>query len=99
MMKILRALLNVGSMIILMLMVMLKEDIIVISLENIEAQHVEIVVSMRNQITKFLLYFTIKKKMIYILLHKFNFKKNVISKWIRKITSYVLLIASKFFIR
>ena len=99
MMKILRALLNVGSMIIFMLMVMLKEDIIVISLENIEAQHVEIVVSMRNQITKFLLYFTIKKKMIYILLHKFNFKKNVISKWIRKITSYVLLIASKFFIR
>ena len=73
MMKILRALLNVESMIIFMLMVMLKEDIIVISLENIEAQHVEIVVSTRNQITKFLLYFTIKKKMIYILLHKFNF--------------------------
>ena len=88
MMKILRALLNVGSMIILMLMVMLKEDIIVISLENIEAQHVEIVVSTRNQITKLLLYFTIKKEMIYILVHKFNFKKNVISKWIRKVIFY-----------
>ena len=88
MMKILRALLNVGSMIIFMLMVMLKEEIIVISLENIEAQHVEIVVSTRNQITKLLLYFTIKKEMIYILVHKFNFKKNVISKWIRKVTFY-----------
>ena len=43
-----RTLLNVGSVIMFMLMVMLKEESIVISLEHIEALHVEIVISMLN---------------------------------------------------
>ena len=59
-------------------LVMTKEDfenstkcwICVISLENIEVLHIEIVISMLYQIIKFLLYFTTKKNMIHILLCK-----------------------------
>ena len=43
-----RALVNVGSVIILMLMVILKYKITVTSLENIEVQHIEIVILTLN---------------------------------------------------
>ena len=45
--EILRTPLNVGSVIMIILM-MLKWEIIVISLENIEALHIEIVISILN---------------------------------------------------
>ena len=45
MLKIVRALLNVGFVIMVMLMVMLKQKIIIISLENREALHIETVIS------------------------------------------------------
>ena len=48
MMKILKTLINVGFVLIFMLRVMLKYEIIVISLENIEALHKEIVMPMLN---------------------------------------------------
>ena len=41
MMKILRTLLNVGSVIMLTLVIILKHEIIAISLENIEALYIE----------------------------------------------------------
>ena len=47
-MNILRILLNVGSVITLTLIVVLKEEIIVISLKNIETQRQEIVISTLN---------------------------------------------------
>ena len=46
--KILRTLLNVGSAIMIILMVMLKEEIIAISLENVEVLHIQIEISMLN---------------------------------------------------
>ena len=45
---ILGTLLNLGFVIITMFMVMLKQEIIVISLENVEALHIEIVISTLN---------------------------------------------------
>ena len=47
-MKILRTLLNAGSITMIMLIIMLKKEIIDISLENIEALHLEIVLSILN---------------------------------------------------
>ena len=47
-MKILRTLLNVGSVIMIILIKMLKKEIIVILLENIEALHIETVISILN---------------------------------------------------
>ena len=44
MMKILRTLLNVGSVIMLTLVIVLKYEIIAISLENIEALYIETVI-------------------------------------------------------
>ena len=46
--EILRTLLHVGFVIIFMLMVMLKEEIIIVSLENIEALRKETVTSSLN---------------------------------------------------
>ena len=57
-MKILRTLLNVRSVKRVMLIMMLKEEIIVIPPENIEALCIDIVISILNQVTKFLSYFT-----------------------------------------
>ena len=48
MIKILRTLLNVRTVITLMFMVMLKKEIFVISLENIEILCIEIVITMAN---------------------------------------------------
>ena len=47
-MKILRTLLNVVSVIMIILIMMLKSEIIVISLKNIEVLHIEIVISILN---------------------------------------------------
>ena len=47
-MKILRTLLNVVSVIMIILIMMLKSEIIVISLKNIEVLHIEIVISVLN---------------------------------------------------
>ena len=44
----LRILLNVGSVIMIVLMVMLKQKIIVISSENVEVLHIEIIISILN---------------------------------------------------
>ena len=44
----LRTLLNAGSVIMIVLMVMLKQEIIVISLENVEVLHIEIIISILN---------------------------------------------------
>ena len=58
-MKNLRILLNVRSVTMIMLIMMLKREIIVISLKNIESLHLEIVISILNYITIFLFYFTV----------------------------------------
>ena len=47
-MKVLRTQLNNGSVVMIVLLVMLKKEIIVISLENIEVLCIEIVISMLN---------------------------------------------------
>ena len=47
-MKILRTQLNVGSVIMIMLIMILKKEIIVKSLENIEVLPIEIAISMLN---------------------------------------------------
>ena len=57
-MKILINLLHAEFVIMSILMLMLKKEVIVISLENIEALYIEIVISKLNEITKFLSYFT-----------------------------------------
>ena len=44
----LRILLNVGSVIMIVLMVMLKQKIIVILSENVEVLHIEIIISILN---------------------------------------------------
>ena len=44
----LRTLLNVGSVIMIVLMVMLKQKIIVILSENVEVLHIEIIISILN---------------------------------------------------
>ena len=54
--KILKTLLNAGFVIIIMLTMMLKEEIIIKSLESLEAQHIETVISRLNQIIKLLSY-------------------------------------------
>ena len=48
---------DIGSVIMIILILMLKSEILAISPENIEVLHIEIVISMLNQIIKFLLYF------------------------------------------
>ena len=47
-MKILLALLNVGCVIMFILIVMLKQETIVISLEDIEVLHIEIIIPLLN---------------------------------------------------
>ena len=47
-MKILLALLNVGSVIMFILIVILKQETIVISLEDIEVLHIEIIIPLLN---------------------------------------------------
>ena len=44
----LKILLNVGSVIMIVLMVMLKQKIIVILSENVEVLHIEIIISILN---------------------------------------------------
>ena len=46
--EVLRTLLNVGSVIIIILILLLKYEIIVMLLENIQALHIEIVISILN---------------------------------------------------
>ena len=78
MMKTMRTLLNVGSVIILMLMMMLKK-IIAISLKNIEILHTEIVISMLNHNPT--VFHSLKNHHSHHIkqeLGKFNFKINVI---------------------
>ena len=58
-MKVLITLLNVGFVMMIMLMVMLKYEITVISLENIEGLHRETVITKLHEIIKFLLYSTV----------------------------------------
>ena len=79
-MKIFRTLVNVASVIIIMLMMMLKYEIIVILLENIEALHIEILISMLDEIIKFLL--------IMQELGKFNLKINVIPNGLESYMSF-----------
>ena len=55
---ILKTLLDLESVIMIMLIMMLKQEVILVLLENIQALHIAIVISMLNQITKFLSYFT-----------------------------------------
>ena len=57
-MKILRTLLNVEFVIMTMLMVISKLENTGILLENMEALHIEILVSKLNQIKKFLSFFS-----------------------------------------
>ena len=59
---------NVGSVMIVMLIMILKEEIIIISLENSEALRIEIEISTLNQIITFLLYSTTQRIMSHILL-------------------------------
>ena len=56
-MKILKILLNVGSVTMIMLIILLKKDIIVISLEKIQVLHIEIVKSILKLIHKLPLLF------------------------------------------
>ena len=47
-MKVLKTLPNIGSAIMIIFIMMLKKEIIVILLQNIEVLHIEIVISMLN---------------------------------------------------
>ena len=62
-MKTLRTLLNVGFVIMTISIMMLKEDIFVISPENIQVLHIDIVISILKQIIKSLSFFTQLKKL------------------------------------
>ena len=53
-----KTLLNFGFLIMLMFKVVSKQEIIIISLENIEVLCIEIVISNLNQLIKFVLYST-----------------------------------------
>ena len=89
-MKILKTLINVGFVLIFMLRVMLKYEIIVISLENIEALHKEIVMPMLNY-TIYIVFYNIKNNdshLIILELRKFNPKINVISNGVQKNMSF-----------
>ena len=90
MMKILKTLINVGFVLIFMLRVMLKYEIIVISLENIEALHKEIVMPMLNY-TIYIVFYNLKNNdshLIMLELGKFNLKINVIPNGVQKNMSF-----------
>ena len=53
-----KTILNFGFLIMLMFKVVSKQEIIIISLENIEVLCIEIVISNLNQLIKFVLYST-----------------------------------------
>ena len=53
-----KSLLNVGSVIMIKLILMLKHEITVILLENIETPHITLIISISTLITTFLSYFT-----------------------------------------
>ena len=89
-MKILKTLINVGFVLIFMLRVMLKYEIIVISLENIEALHKEIVMPMLNY-TIYIVFYNLKNNdshLIMLELGKFNLKINVIPNGVQKNMSF-----------
>ena len=89
-MKILKTLMNVGFVLIFMLRVMLKYEIIVISLENIEALHKEIVMPMLNY-TIYIVFYNLKNNdshLIMLELGKFNLKINVIPNGVQKNMSF-----------
>ena len=89
-MKILKTLINVGFVLIFMLRVMLKYEIIVISLENIEALHKEIVMPMLN-CTIYIVFYNLKNNdshLIMLELGKFNLKINVIPNGVQKNMSF-----------
>ena len=89
-MKILKTLINVGFVFIFMLRVMLKYEIIVISLENIEALHKEIVMPMLNY-TIYIVFYNLKNNdshLIMLELGKFNLKINVIPNGVQKNMSF-----------
>ena len=89
-MKILKTLINVGFVLIFMLRVMLKYEIIVISLENIEALHKEIVIPMLNY-TIYIVFYNLKNNdshLIMLELGKFNLKINVIPNGVQKNMSF-----------
>ena len=89
-MKILKTLINVGFVLIFMLRVMLKYEIIVISLENIEALHKEIVMPMLNY-TIYIVFYNLKNNdshVIMLELGKFNLKINVIPNGVQKNMSF-----------
>ena len=84
-MEILKIILNVGSVTVIMLIMMLKEEIIVLSLEDIEALHIEIAISILNHKTpiKFHNLKNYDSDLIMQELGKFNHQCYM--KWIRKI--------------
>ena len=83
-MKILRTLLNVGFVIIIMFMVILKYEITFMSLENIEAMHTENVSSLCCISQPKNLWF----HLIIQELGKLSFKINVIPNGLEKVTGF-----------
>ena len=67
---------------------MLKQEVIVISLKNIEVLHMEIVISMLNYIKKFHNLKNYDSHLIMQELNKFNLKINVIPNGLEKFMSF-----------